>query len=246
MTWVCRSSTRYDATLIFGLGRRRSRSGPLAESCYGDPVTLISSRLCLAGDGGAHRHERTADCRRATPGSIPVTPNRHARQTLLDLLGSGFLAGLARPQGRHLDFTSPRTWLVISVLAVLGVELRQHDYASQTWRGPQNPRSDVVTTFLMCAREIGRRAAGHVPPGVLRDNIRSSLVTDSFIHQTRLDSLRVMESAQAALAKWNGHGGLTAARDMGPPCVRLSGWAIDPESKEPAPEVALFVQETRS
>jgi hypothetical protein len=130
---------------------------------------------------------------------------------------------------------------VIGLLVVLGVELRQRDFASQLWRGPRESMIQMsydVPDVCSGNWETGGRVT--VPPDVLRAKYpvfaRHRL---SFIHRTQLDRVKLIESPQSSVGEVEQATVESRAPDMGPPCVRLSGWAIDPQVNEPASEVLL-------
>jgi hypothetical protein len=236
---------RYDATLIFWPGAaaialwaiggillwrsRRADLVPFVPWLAMAALTVTSGILIAA----------------ARVGSIPVTPYYVTLARLFWISSAAaFWLILARPQGAPASDRSSRTWLLISVLAVLGVELRQHDFASQTWRGPRESMIQMSYDVPdVCSGNWETSGRVTTPPGALR--VRYPVFARhqlSFIHQTRLDGLRVMESAPSSVGEVERATVEAQSPDMGPPCVRLSGWAIDPESREPASEV-LLVQE---
>ena len=175
-------------------------------------------------------------------GTIAVTQNYVTLARLFWISSAAaFWLILARPQRAPASERSSRTWLLISVLAVLGVELRQHDFASLTWRGPREYMIQMSYDVPdVCSGNWEASGRVSVPPAILRDRYpvfaRHRL---SFIRRTRLDRLRVMESTQSSVGEVEQAAVEFRPPDGGPPCVRLSGWAIDPESKQPASEVLL-------
>jgi len=133
-----------------------------------------------------------------------------------------------------------RRWSVpfIAVLLV-GVEYRQARLMQQMWH-------PVREALLRSAFDVPDVCAGNwdaisrltYPPGALR-----SQYPILARHGTAFTSGVALASLQ--LAPGTGFGAIVRAvveaapPDGGPPCVRLSGWAVDPGSGEPAAEVVL-------
>lgn len=135
-----------------------------------------------------------------------------------------------------------RRWAVpIIALVLLGVELRQGQVVSDSWRLPHEALlhaaydvPDVCSGNWETSNRITR------PTSLLRTlyplMARHRL---SFTRKIQLDSLRLVTSPANSVGAVEQAIVEAAPPDNGPACVRLSGWAVDPGGSGPAREVLL-------
>ena len=233
---------RYDATLLLwpgvaGIALWAIVGGWLWRAPHIDRVRLVPW-LALAALSVSSGILIAA----ARLGSVPVTPYYVTVARLFWISSAAaFWLILARPLAAPASARSSRAWLLLSILTALGVELRQHDFASGVWRGPREAMIQMSYDVPdVCSGNWDTGGRVTVPPHVLRTQsplfARHQL---SFLDRTRLDELTIMESPARSVGEVEQATVEFPPPDMGPPCVRLSGWAIDPEHSQPASEVLL-------
>ena len=167
--------------------------------------------------------------------------------TLARLFWISSFGALCLILGRTQETDSPRwaaarRWAVpIIALVLLSVELRQGKVLGDIWRFPREALLQAAYDAPdVCSGNWATSSAVTSPAGALRSRYpvmaRHRL---SFTRDVTLASLRLVTVPAGSVGAVERAIVEPPPPDNGPPCVRLSGWAIDPEGGGPAREVLL-------